>query len=135
MLFLCRSCNDCRQDLECGFCYVDLGDAVINSSCLPTIYDNPWASTVGRCNGSTLQNGLTWAYDYCPTPYFWMPMVGLVLYLVFFAPGAWPAGCFGVVRGAVCLTPDNRFLLKIYSKIDKGVGRVGVGGRRTCYPY
>lgn len=87
LFFPLRTCNDCRQDLECGYCYVDLDDVVANASCLPTSYDNPWAATIGRCNSSYLPGQLTWAYDYCPTPYSWMPMVGLVLYLVFFAPG------------------------------------------------
>ncbi|GFS05990.1 proton myo-inositol cotransporter [Elysia marginata] len=82
-----RTCNACRQDLECGYCYVDMPEYVINSSCLPTTYDNPWTSTMGRCNSSSLPGQLTWAYDYCPTPYSWMPMVGLVLYLISFAPG------------------------------------------------
>ncbi|GFO21216.1 proton myo-inositol cotransporter [Plakobranchus ocellatus] len=85
-----RTCNACRQDLECGYCYVDMPDFVINSSCLPTSYDNPWTSTLGRCNSSSLPGNLTWAYDYCPTPYSWMPMVGLVLYLISFAPGMGP---------------------------------------------
>jgi hypothetical protein len=34
-----------------------------------------------------LPGAITWAYEYCPTAYAWMAMVGLVLYLVFFAPG------------------------------------------------
>lgn len=85
-----RTCNACRQDLECGYCYVDMPEYVINSSCLPTSYDNPWTSTLGRCNSSSLPGELTWAYDYCPTPYSWMPMVGLVLYLISFAPGMGP---------------------------------------------
>ncbi|KAI8763927.1 proton myo-inositol cotransporter, partial [Biomphalaria glabrata] len=85
-----RTCNDCRQDLDCGYCYVDLPTLIVNSSCLPTTYEHPWTSTVGRCNSSTLPGSLTWAYDYCPTPYSWMPMVGLVLYLVSFAPGMGP---------------------------------------------
>lgn len=87
LLALRRTCNDCRQDLDCGYCYIDLDDAVANATCLPTTYDNPWTATSGRCNSSELPGKLTWAYDYCPTPYSWMPMVGLVLYLVFFAPG------------------------------------------------
>ena len=87
VLALRRTCNDCRQDLDCGYCYIDLNDAVANATCLPTTYDNPWTATIGRCNSSELPGQLTWAYDYCPTPYSWMPMVGLVLYLVFFAPG------------------------------------------------
>ncbi|KAK7101483.1 proton myo-inositol cotransporter-like [Littorina saxatilis] len=85
-----RTCNDCRQDLDCGYCYVDLGEAVANATCLPTTYDNPWTATIGRCNHSELPGQLTWAYDYCPTAYSWMPMVGLVLYLIFFAPGMGP---------------------------------------------
>ncbi|ESO89991.1 hypothetical protein LOTGIDRAFT_124274, partial [Lottia gigantea] len=87
-----RWCNDCRRDLTCGFCYIDTEDAAVNSSCLPTDYDNPWLSTSGRCNMSSqhLPGLLTWAYDYCPTPYSWMPMVGLVLYLISFAPGMGP---------------------------------------------
>ncbi|KAK6175687.1 hypothetical protein SNE40_014088 [Patella caerulea] len=87
-----RNCNDCRRDLTCGFCYIDLDDNVANSSCLPTDYDNPWLATSGRCNVSTeyLPGRLTWAYDYCPTSYSWMPMVGLVLYLISFAPGMGP---------------------------------------------
>ncbi|BFZ08921.1 hypothetical protein BsWGS_11960 [Bradybaena similaris] len=85
-----RTCNECRMDLDCGYCYVDLPMVVTNSSCLPTDYDNPWMSTVGRCNSSTLPPTVTWAYDYCPTPYSWMPMVGLVLYLISFAPGMGP---------------------------------------------
>ncbi|CAL1527026.1 unnamed protein product [Lymnaea stagnalis] len=88
--YRCVSCNDCRKDLDCGYCYVDLPTVVTNSSCLPTSYDNPWVSTVGRCNSSALTGGVTWAYDYCPTPYSWMPMVGLVLYLISFAPGMGP---------------------------------------------
>ncbi|KAL5015124.1 hypothetical protein ScPMuIL_009394 [Solemya velum] len=84
------SCNDCMQDLYCGYCYLDLITGVHNSSCLPADYDNPWQSTIGRCNSTSLPGELTWAYDYCPTQYSWMPMVGLVLYLIFFAPGMGP---------------------------------------------
>ncbi|KAK7816988.1 hypothetical protein U0070_014331 [Myodes glareolus] len=29
-----------------------------------------------------------WAYSFCPTPYSWTALLGLVLYLIFFAPGA-----------------------------------------------
>ncbi|XP_041349826.1 proton myo-inositol cotransporter-like [Gigantopelta aegis] len=85
-----RICNDCRRDLSCGYCYMSVDDTVGNSSCLPTTYDNPWLSTAGRCNASSLPGPLTWAYDYCPTNYSWMPMVGLVMYLIFFAPGMGP---------------------------------------------
>ena len=85
-----RSCNDCRRDLSCGYCYVDGVDFLTNASCLSTNVESPWTATTGRCQGnvsSIAAKGVTWAYDYCPTPYSWMPMVGLVLYLISFAPG------------------------------------------------
>ncbi|KAL3852963.1 hypothetical protein ACJMK2_016568 [Sinanodonta woodiana] len=85
------TCNQCMLDLNCGFCYVDNGNAGIsNSSCLPADYDNPWNAKSGRCKKASDKSDVTWAYDYCPTPYSWMPMVGLILYLVFFAPGMGP---------------------------------------------
>ena len=77
------------QDLFCGYCYEDVKHVAVNSSCLPTTYDNPWVATGGRCNSTDLKGDLTWAYDFCPTDFSWMPMIGLVLYLMFFAPG-WP---------------------------------------------
>ncbi|WAR27027.1 MYCT-like protein [Mya arenaria] len=81
------TCNDCMMDLSCGYCFVDNeGTEISNSSCLPTGTDNPWVSGIGQCNQQTLPGKLTWAYDYCPSPFSWMPMVGLVLYLVTFAP-------------------------------------------------
>ncbi|XP_052781532.1 proton myo-inositol cotransporter-like [Mya arenaria] len=86
-----RTCNDCMMDLSCGYCFVDNEDtAISNSSCLPTGTDNPWVSGMGQCSQQTLPVKLTWAYDYCPSPFSWMPMVGLVLYLVTFAPGMGP---------------------------------------------
>lgn len=87
IVLLYRTCNDCMQDLFCGYCYQDQRHTAVNSSCLPTTYDNPWVATRGRCNSTDLKGDLTWAYDYCPTDFSWMPMIGLVLYLMFFAPG------------------------------------------------
>jgi len=75
-------------DILCGYCFVDGGGSgVTNSSCLAVSLDNPWMSKMGPCNSQKLPGKLTWAYDYCPSPYSWMPMVGLILYLVTFAPG------------------------------------------------
>lgn len=92
ILFCCiyyRSCYDCMTDLDCGYCYIDGASEPRNSSCLQSDYDYSVKATVGRCNSTHLAGSLTWAYDFCPTPYAWMPMVGLVMYVVFFAPGEW----------------------------------------------
>ena len=86
-----RTCGECRMDTGCGFCYNDLGNqGVSNGSCLVTSPDDWQRSADGRCDQYKLRdNGtsLVWAYDFCPTQYYWLPMVGLVMYLVFFAPG------------------------------------------------
>lgn len=79
------------MDVNCGFCYDDSrGGGLSNTSCLPTTTDDWLSSTSGRCLEQNLkdrENSLVWAYDYCPTKFYWLPMLGLVLYLVFFAPG------------------------------------------------
>uniref|UniRef100_UPI00398EB579 proton myo-inositol cotransporter-like isoform X2 n=1 Tax=Pristiophorus japonicus TaxID=55135 RepID=UPI00398EB579 len=33
------------------------------------------------------KEGLSWAYNFCPTLYSWTALLGLILYLIFFAPG------------------------------------------------
>ena len=37
----------------------------------------------GRCNSTTEVDHLVLAYEYCPTKYSWMGVVGLGLYLMF----------------------------------------------------
>ena len=74
--------------------------APLYGSCLQTDYNNYVHSTVGRCNVTVMTSSttaaevrvagaadVTWAYDYCPTDFAWMAVAGLVLYLIFFAPG------------------------------------------------
>ncbi|KAE8616176.1 hypothetical protein XENTR_v10008737 [Xenopus tropicalis] len=45
-----------------------------------------------RCMNETKSKagGSIWAYNYCPTSYSWTALLGLILYLVFFAPGMGP---------------------------------------------
>lgn len=42
-----------------------------------------------RCENETKfkTEEVFWAYNFCPTPYSWTALLGLILYLVFFAPG------------------------------------------------
>ncbi|XP_069019220.1 solute carrier family 2 member 13b [Embiotoca jacksoni] len=82
------SCERCMLDPGCGFCYRDNGTRVFDSSCVPvdqTFTDYPaW----GRCwNQTEAAGGPMWAYNYCPTSYSWIVLMGLILYLAFFAPG------------------------------------------------
>ncbi|XP_021072368.1 proton myo-inositol cotransporter isoform X2 [Mus pahari] len=85
-------CNECMLDPDCGFCYKINGSSVIDSSCVPVNKASTTEAAWGRCDNETKfkAEGAHWAYSFCPTPYSWTALVGLVLYLVFFAPGMGP---------------------------------------------
>ena len=89
-------CDPCMRDKHCGFCYDDgREEGPTNGSCLAISFDwhgDPVTDHAvnGRCSATSLTKPITWAYDYCPTNTAWMSTFGLVLYLVFFAPGMGP---------------------------------------------
>nr|DBA31292.1 TPA: hypothetical protein GDO54_007166 [Pyxicephalus adspersus] len=84
-------CNGCMLDPNCGFCYKINGSHIFDSSCISVDPKSTAHSEWGRCtNESRSKSGTFWAYNYCPTPYSWTALVGLILYLVFFAPGMGP---------------------------------------------
>ncbi|KAH9512828.1 hypothetical protein Btru_036702 [Bulinus truncatus] len=83
------SCESCIESLQCGFCYSGSGSSV-NGSCLATDSKDSDHSKYGPCDNTTSLNGNIWAYDYCPSSYSWMAILGLILYLMFFAPGMGP---------------------------------------------
>ncbi|XP_072003224.1 proton myo-inositol cotransporter isoform X1 [Engystomops pustulosus] len=84
-------CTGCMLDSSCGFCYKVNGSNIIDSSCIPVDPKTTEQSAWGRCTNETKsKSGTNWAYNYCPTSYSWTALLGLVLYLVFFAPGMGP---------------------------------------------
>ncbi|XP_069833354.1 proton myo-inositol cotransporter isoform X1 [Dendropsophus ebraccatus] len=84
-------CNGCMLDPNCGFCYKINGSNIFDSSCIPVDPKSTEQSAWGRCTNETKSKASTyWAYNYCPTPYSWTALIGLVLYLIFFAPGMGP---------------------------------------------
>ncbi|XP_065147264.1 solute carrier family 2 member 13b isoform X1 [Paramisgurnus dabryanus] len=84
-------CEPCMLDPGCGFCYGRNGTVVVESSCLPIDAANTETAALGRCsNGTQESTGAFWAYNYCPTSYSWVVLLGLILYLAFFAPGMGP---------------------------------------------
>ncbi|XP_072526538.1 solute carrier family 2 member 13b isoform X2 [Salminus brasiliensis] len=84
-------CEYCMLDPDCGFCYRENGSTILSSSCDPADPANTEEAASGRCSNATQGNtGALWAYNYCPTPYSWIVMLGLILYLAFFAPGMGP---------------------------------------------
>ncbi|XP_024864866.1 solute carrier family 2 member 13b isoform X2 [Kryptolebias marmoratus] len=85
------SCDLCMLDPECGFCYRENGTMAYESSCIPVSRASTDHAAWGRCSNSTEESdGLIWAYNYCPTSYSWIVLLGLILYLASFAPGMGP---------------------------------------------
>ncbi|XP_076042485.1 proton myo-inositol cotransporter-like isoform X3 [Oratosquilla oratoria] len=89
-----RYCADCTHDTNCGFCFQDIKETMhFNSSCLPTNHDSfNEISSEGLCaNSSTMvANDIVFAYDWCPSSYAWLSILGLCFYLFCFAPGMGP---------------------------------------------
>ncbi|XP_064795086.1 proton myo-inositol cotransporter-like [Oncorhynchus masou masou] len=84
-------CEACMLDPGCGFCYRENSTALFASSCVPVNTASTEKAAWGRCSNSTqLRVHTYWAYNYCPTSYSWVVLLGLVLYLAFFAPGLGP---------------------------------------------
>ncbi|KAM3608535.1 uncharacterized protein V6R79_000658 [Siganus canaliculatus] len=85
------SCEPCMLDPDCGFCYYENGTGVYDTSCVPASQTSTDHAAWGRCYNQTDGSGSSiWAYNYCPTSYSWIVLLGLILYLAFFAPGMGP---------------------------------------------
>ncbi|XP_074489815.1 proton myo-inositol cotransporter-like isoform X2 [Sebastes fasciatus] len=81
-------CELCMLDPNCGFCYRENGTRVYNSSCVPVNQASEDYAAWGSCSNQTeATDSPIWAYNYCPTSYSWVVLLGLILYLAFFAPG------------------------------------------------
>lgn len=81
-------CSDCMLNPDCGFCYLLNGSSVVDSSCDHVNKASTGEAAWGRCSNETaMADGTFWAYNYCPTSYSWTVLMGLVMYLIFFAPG------------------------------------------------
>ncbi|KAM4569760.1 proton myo-inositol cotransporter-like [Odontesthes bonariensis] len=89
--FKYQLCEPCMLDPGCGFCYRENVSALLTSSCVPVDKASTEHAAWGRCSNSSLMRDQTyWAYNYCPTSYSWLVLLGLVLYLAAFAPGMGP---------------------------------------------
>ncbi|XP_038563172.1 proton myo-inositol cotransporter-like isoform X5 [Micropterus salmoides] len=84
-------CELCMLDPDCGFCYRENSTSVYDSSCVPVDQTSTDHAAWGRCfNRTETADSPIWAYNFCPTSYSWIVLLGLVLYLAFFAPGMGP---------------------------------------------
>ncbi|XP_062928565.1 proton myo-inositol cotransporter-like isoform X1 [Mobula hypostoma] len=84
-----KFCDSCILDPNCGFCFKMQHPNVTESSCVPVSNRSDTSAAWGRCSNESefKKKGVSWAFNFCPTKYSWTALLGLILYLVFFAPG------------------------------------------------
>ena len=87
---LAISCDACITQTACGYCYDQAASPAFNGSCLPVNPLDSGRALVGPCANFTAVSSTTWASNWCPTPYSWLIILGLVLYLLCFASGMGP---------------------------------------------
>ncbi|EFX79628.1 hypothetical protein DAPPUDRAFT_304502 [Daphnia pulex] len=103
---LCNSaseCNECNSIVDCGYCFMDdpANGGVSKGSCLLSKENSTFLSDYGPCSNLSSTAGLSssnaaghsgfiYAYGWCPSPYGWITVLGLMTYLLFFAPGMGP---------------------------------------------
>lgn len=87
-----NDCSACSQIPECGFCFSTSpgSDVIISASCLRVNSSHHDQSVAGRCQEASRSVQDIWALEWCPSAYSWVTMLGMALYLMFFAPGMGP---------------------------------------------
>ncbi|XP_067685397.1 proton myo-inositol cotransporter-like [Haliotis asinina] len=78
-----RTCEQCIDSSQCGFCY----DVLSRASCVPVSVND--SATAGRCSPSNSFNSsdFTLETQACPSDYKWIPVIGSSLYLAVYSSG------------------------------------------------
>lgn len=92
------SCSACSRNPECGYCFIeDPKDAgsVLEASCLHADSNHHDRALLGGCSFNKTTDtfrasNFIWAYEWCPSPYSWLTLLGVGLYLLSFATGMGP---------------------------------------------
>ncbi|GFN97449.1 proton myo-inositol cotransporter [Plakobranchus ocellatus] len=96
---LIKDCLKCTENGACGFCGYQRGYSnTINGSCVPAAKGDEadLFAKSGRCarkkgtNDFQGKSRLVYSRGYCPSSLAWLAVVGLMMYLIGFAPGAGP---------------------------------------------
>lgn len=86
-----NECSACSRVPQCGFCFLTKpgSDAIMSASCLHVNSSHHDRSALGNCTSGSMGQEI-WAFEWCPSAYSWVTLLGMVLYLLFFAPGMGP---------------------------------------------
>ena len=93
-----NDCASCTFNSDCGYCFKDSTSggndhlSVSAASCEQKSEQSSYYSYGGgKCTEEAVKdNNLVYAFDYCPSAYSWVVVLGLCLYLFFYAPGIGP---------------------------------------------
>ncbi|KAK3914261.1 Proton myo-inositol cotransporter [Frankliniella fusca] len=90
------SCQECINIPDgCGFCFVKApgNGSILGGSCWK-LDPNTGNPSEGQCSEKGIMSqypkDIDFARGWCPTKYFWLPILAMTLYLVSFAPGMGP---------------------------------------------
>lgn len=83
----CRSCGECVSTHGCGFCFLPNGSSLQAAQASCWSMDGDSHPLGGPCNSVDNVTPYTWASDWCPSQYYWVPIVAMCLYLIVFSPG------------------------------------------------
>ncbi|XP_067685399.1 proton myo-inositol cotransporter-like [Haliotis asinina] len=75
-----RTCEQCIDSSQCGFCY----DVLSRASCVPVSLNG--SATTGRCSSPNSVNSsdFTLETQACPSDYKWIPVIGASVFLAVF---------------------------------------------------
>lgn len=84
-------CSYCTRNPDCGFCFSQdsTRNAPTSASCLRVDPNDHTRPKTKECRDPSGKQAI-WAYEWCPSIYAWVTLIGLVLYLIAFAPGMGP---------------------------------------------
>lgn len=101
-----ESCSSCTRNPLCGFCFLEdpsKAGSVLNASCLHVDRQHHDRALLGDCSfnqslryqssfsqRSLGTNSFIWAYEWCPSAYSWLTLLGVGVYLLSFAFGMGP---------------------------------------------
>lgn len=85
------ACSACSRNPECGFCFTPSSNSslIASATCLHVNSSHHDQSIMGNCSIGSASDHI-WAYEWCPSAYSWVTVLGMVMYLFFFAPGMGP---------------------------------------------
>ncbi|XP_034254841.1 proton myo-inositol cotransporter-like isoform X3 [Thrips palmi] len=91
-----RTCGECISVPEgCGFCFVkSQNGTILEGSCWKMDPDTS-RPLDGQCSDNIdlmtkYPANIDWANGWCPSQYYWLPILAMTVYLVSFAPGMGP---------------------------------------------